>query len=169
MVEERRFGLDHPELEQVPASLALLGAEGGTEGVDLAQRHGAGLGVQLPALGEVRLVLVEQVDLEQVRRALHRRGHEEGRVEAHVVAGAEEVVDAALHLVAYTEDGPRRLMPQVQVAVLEEEVDAVLLGRDRVVAACADHLDVNDGELHAAGGAVVGPHVAGDHEARLLS
>ena len=91
-----------------------------------------GLGVQLPRLRQVGGGLAEQVDLEQVGRALGRGGGEEGRIEAHEAALREEVLDAALELVPDAHDRPRRAVAQVQVAMLAQEVDAVLLGRDGV-------------------------------------
>ena len=51
---ERDFGLDHPELGQVPRGVAVLGAEGGAEGVDLAEGRGEDFAFQLAADGEVR-------------------------------------------------------------------------------------------------------------------
>ena len=54
-VHERDLGLHHPELGEVAAGLALLGAEGGAEAVDLAERRGGGLDVELARLGEVGL------------------------------------------------------------------------------------------------------------------
>ena len=49
--------LDHPELGGVAGRVALLGAEGGSEGVHLAQRHGHGLGLQLTGDGQIDLLL----------------------------------------------------------------------------------------------------------------
>src|SRR3954469_13856199 len=37
-LEERGFGFDHPEFGEVPRRVRVLGAEGGTEGVDFAER-----------------------------------------------------------------------------------------------------------------------------------
>ena len=54
------LGLDHPELGGVTAGIAVLGAEGGTEGIDVAERHAEGLDVQLSADGEICL-LTEKV------------------------------------------------------------------------------------------------------------
>ncbi len=168
VVEEGDLRFDHPELEQVPAGLALLGPEGRSEGVDLAERHRPRLGVELSRLRKVGGVLVEQVDLEEVGGALHRGRHEERGVEAHEAALAEELVDGALDLVADAHDGPRAAVPEVEMAVLEEEVDAVLLRRDRVVVAGSDEPHLADAELDAAGRALVGAHHARHLEARLL-
>jgi hypothetical protein len=51
----RPLRLHHPELDQVPARLALLGAERGAETVHAAERHGRGLHVELAALRQVAL------------------------------------------------------------------------------------------------------------------
>jgi hypothetical protein len=71
-VSEGDLRLDHPELRQVPAGVAVLGAEGRPEGVDLRQGQAVGLDVQLPADGEEGL-LAEEV-LAEVGLALRRPG-----------------------------------------------------------------------------------------------
>ncbi len=57
------------------------------------------------------------------------------------------------------------------MAMLHEEIDAVFLGRDGVGLALRHALndfDVLDIELEAAGGALIGTHLAGDNHRRLL-
>ncbi len=71
-LEEGDLGLHHPELGQVPARLGLLGPERGSEAVDLAEGRRRGLEVELPGLGEVRLV-AEVIGLEEGRGAFDRR------------------------------------------------------------------------------------------------
>src|SRR5690606_5664911 len=151
-----------------PAGLALLRPERRPEGVHLAQGHRAGLRIELAGLGEEGAVLLEQLDLEEVGRALHRGRHEERRVEAHEAALTEEVVYSALDLVARPHARPRSAMAQVQVAVLEEEVATVLLGRDGVLVARTDQLHFLDAELDTARRPLVDPHLAGYLDARLL-
>ena len=51
------LGLDHPELGQVAASFTFLGAEGGSERIDFAQRHGGCFDVELPGLSQVGLLV----------------------------------------------------------------------------------------------------------------
>ena len=61
-VVERRvghLGLDHPELGQVAARLRFLGAERRAEAVDAAERHRVRFVVELPALRQVRGLVVE--------------------------------------------------------------------------------------------------------------
>src|SRR5262249_4715464 len=54
------------------------------------------------------------------------------------------------------------------VPPVEKVVDAVLLGRDRVVVRLAVHVDRLDVDLVSAPGALVGAHGAGDRERRFL-
>ena len=58
-IGERDLRLDHPELGQVAAGVAVLGAEGRAEGVDLRQRQAVGLDVELAADGQERLLAEE--------------------------------------------------------------------------------------------------------------
>src|SRR5207253_1348158 len=51
-VEEGHLGLDHPELHQMAARLRLLRAERGAEAVDLPERRGRRLEIQLAGLRE---------------------------------------------------------------------------------------------------------------------
>ena len=55
------FGLDHPELGEVTASLRLLRAKGWAKRIDLAERHRGRFDVKLSRLREVSL-LFEVVD-----------------------------------------------------------------------------------------------------------
>jgi hypothetical protein len=52
-VAERHLGLDHPELGEVSRRVRVLGAEGGAEGVDVAEREREDLAFELAADGEV--------------------------------------------------------------------------------------------------------------------
>ena len=49
------FGLKHPEFGEVAAGFGFLGAKGGAEGVDLAEGHGDGLGIELSGSESDRL------------------------------------------------------------------------------------------------------------------
>ena len=66
-VGEGHLGLDHPELGEVARRVGVLRAEGGAEGVHVAQRRGVRLGVELPRHGQEAL-LAEEV-LGEVERA----------------------------------------------------------------------------------------------------
>ena len=71
-VGEGHLGLDHPELGQVPARVRVLGAEGRAEGVDVAQRAGVGLALELAADGQAGAAAEEVlrvVDAGRRRRA----------------------------------------------------------------------------------------------------
>ena len=131
-LEEGDLGLDHPELHQVAAGLRLLGPEGRAEAVDLAERRGRRLEVELAGLREVGLV-AEVVGLEQRRGALAGRRGEDRRVDQREVALVEEVADRLLDLAAHPQRRPLAARAQPEVAVLHQERGAVLLGGDRVV------------------------------------
>ena len=76
---------------------------------------------------------LEVLHLEQRRRALARRRREDRRVGEDEAARVEEVADRVDDLVADAQDRllPRRADPEM--APIHQEVDAVLLRRDRVV------------------------------------
>ena len=69
-VAEGHLRLDHPELGQVARRVAVLGAEGRAEGVGLAQRAGEGLGLELPADGQIGRPVEEVVREIDSRRPL---------------------------------------------------------------------------------------------------
>lgn len=83
------------------AGLAPLGAEGGPEGIDLAEGHGPGLGIELARLGQVGLLPIEEIHLKEVGSALHRVGGEDRGIHAHEAAFPKKVVDGPLEFVAY--------------------------------------------------------------------
>ena len=129
----RHFGLDHPELGEVPARLRFLRAEHRAEVVDAAERHGVGFGIQLAALRQEDLLVLEIVDGEQRGRALARGGREDGRVGEDEPLIVEEIADRADHLVSHAQNRLLLLRPNPQVPAIEQVIDAVLLGRDRIV------------------------------------
>ncbi len=131
-LQEGDLGLHHPELHQVAAGLGLLGPEGGTEAVDLAEGRRGRLQVELARLREVGLV-AEVVGLEERRGPLAGGGSQDGRVDEGEVALVEEVADALLDLAADAQGGALAAGAQPEVAVLHQERRAVLLGSDRVV------------------------------------
>jgi hypothetical protein len=103
----RHFRFDHPELSEVPACLRLLGAEGRTERIDASERHGRRLEVQLSALRQVRLLVVEVLDRKQRGGSLARGGGEDRRVGQDEAARVEEVADRIDDLMTDAQD--RRL------------------------------------------------------------
>ena len=114
-VLERREGplrLHHPELDQVPARLALLGAEGRAEAVDAPERQRRGLLVELAALRQVGL-LVEVLGLEQRARALARVRREDRRVHQQEALAVHEVAQGADQLRPDPQDG---VLPRTSAA-----------------------------------------------------
>ncbi len=166
-VHECDLRLEHPELHQVPPGLRLLGAERRPEAIHLAEREGAGLEVELAALREIR-VLVEVRRLEQRRGALARRRRQDRRIEQHEAALIEELAAGAHHLAADAQDGVLAGGAQPEMAMIEQERDAVLLRRDRVLRRLVQHLELGDAELVAERGAIVLAHGAGDDQRRFL-
>ncbi len=164
------FRLDHPELGEVAACFRFLCAERRTEGVDLAERHGRGFDVELAGLREVGL-LVEVVDREERGRALARGGRKDRRIGQGEAAIVEEIARGFDDFGAQTEDRGLARRADPEMAVLHEEVDAVLLGRDGVGIGLGDFLQdlhVGNVEFEAAGGALVGADFAFDDHARFL-
>ena len=137
----RHLGLDHPELGEVAARLALLGAEGRAEAVDLAERHRVGFVVELSALRQKRRVVLEVLHREQRRRALARGRREDRRVGEDEALAVEEVADRVDDLVADAQNRGLPLGANPQMAAIEQIVDAVLLRRDRIVVRGRDDLE----------------------------
>ena len=52
-VAEGHFGLDHPEFGEVADGVAVFGAEGGAERIDVGEAHRLGFDVELTGDGEV--------------------------------------------------------------------------------------------------------------------
>ena len=166
--EEGYLGFDHPELGEVAAGFGFFGAEGGAEAVDLAEGEGGGFDVELAGLGEVGLVVVEVVHLEELGGAFAGVGGEDGWVGADEAVGVEVLGCGAHDGGADAEDGGLARGAEPEVAVLHEEVDAVLFegdGEGGFVGDALEDFDVFYVELVAAGGAAVGADFAGDGEA----
>src|SRR5262249_9252473 len=154
--------LDHPELGQVAARLGLLGAEGGDEAEDLAEADHAAFDIQLAGLRQIGVAQIEVLGREQVRGALSRHRCQDGRIEAHEALVVQPLLRSGDHLGA---DAQQRVLlgrAHPQVAVLHQELDAVLLGLDRILRRDLDDLDVGDIKLIPARRTIVGSHRAGD-------
>src|SRR5207248_11191261 len=96
--------------------------------VALPERQRGGLVVQLPALGQVRL-LVEVLGLEERGRALARGGGEDGRVGEDESVPVQPVAAGLDERVAHLEDGGLALRADPEMALVQEEGGSVLLGR----------------------------------------
>ena len=113
-VAEGHLWLNHPELCGMARGVGLLCPEGGAEGVDIAEGHGEGLGIQLAGNRQVGALA------EEVLTVVHRAALPPGRV-LHVQGGHAEHLPRAL-AVAGGDDGG---VDVDEALVLEEAVDGV--------------------------------------------
>ena len=123
-VAESHLGLDHPELGGVAGGKALLGTEGGAEGVHLAKGHGHGLGLQLAGNGQVdgllkevlavihgavlvlgHVLQVQRGDLEHLTGTLAVGSGQQGGVGVDEAILLEELVDGVSGHAADAESG----------------------------------------------------------------
>src|ERR1700733_6457961 len=105
------------------ASFGFFGAEGWAEAVDLAEGEGGGFDVELAGLGDVGLVVVEVVHLEELAGAFAGVGREDGWVGADEAVGVEELRRGAHDGGADAQNGRLAWGAEPEVAVLHEEVD----------------------------------------------
>jgi hypothetical protein len=159
----------HPELGQVPAGLRLLGPEGRSEAVHLAEHRRGRFQVELTRLGEVRRAEVEVLGLEQRAGRFADRPGQNRRVDEDEIPLVEEVPDRPHHLVPDPHDRGLPGAPEPQVSVLEQKIGAVLLGLDGELRGRADQLDPTPGDLVAGGSARVLPNHAADLDAGLVA
>ena len=143
-VAEGHLGLDHPELGGMARGVGVLGAEGGAEGVDVAERAGESLALQLPAHGQVgrtpeeigrgvgALGGIEGRHAEQLARALAVAGGDDGRVHVGEPAFLEEVVDGVGQAAAHAEHGAEEVGARPQVRDGAQELGRVALLLQRV-------------------------------------
>ena len=161
-VVEGHLGFDHPELGEVPGRVAVLRSERRAEGVHLAEGHGAELGLQLAADGQVgglaeevgrmvdgpvfrlrHLIEVQGGHLEHLPRSLGVTAGDDGGVE-HVEPGLVEVlVDGILQAVAEAEDRIECAGPEAQMGLFPKELHGVSLHLDGVHlrVGVAEHFD----------------------------
>ena len=136
-VDESHLGLNHPKLGQMARRVAVLGAEGGAEGVDGAQGGGTQLAFQLSAHGErghlaeevvgiddaavlilFQVVQVLRGHLEHLTGALTVAGRDDGGMEIEEPLLMEVGMDGHSHIVAYTHHGTEGVGAQAQVCIL---------------------------------------------------
>ena len=168
-IRVRDLRLEHPELRQVTARLALFGAEGRAKAVDLAERHGRGFCVQLARLCQIRFLFIEVVHFEKRAGAFACSRREDGRVDADEALLFIEVANRLRHAIADAQDRPLTTAAQPKMAVRQEEVGAVLLGRDREALDLLHDLAAYNRDLHATRRTFIGLDHAVQDEAGLLA
>ena len=165
------FGLEHPEFGEVAAGLGFFGAEGGAEGVDLAQGHGDGFGIELAALRQVGFLVVDVIHFEKRGGAFAGGGGEHRRVGERVALAVHEFARGADGFGANAQDGGLAGRANPEVALIEQEIDAVFFeldGKGRGVGDFLNDLDFGDAHFEAARGALLGANFAGDDDAGFL-
>jgi hypothetical protein len=123
----------------------------------------------LAGLRQVRLLVVEVVDLEEGRRAFAGGGRQDGRVGERKVVVVEEVADGAHDRVAHFEDRVLAARAQPEVAVIHQKLCAVFLRRDRVALDRLQHFRADDINLVSARRAFVCAHRAANRERGFLT
>ena len=186
-VKEGHFRLDHPKFGGVAVGKACLGAEGGAEGVDVAQGHGHGLGLQLAGNGQVDRTLEEVLrvvnaalvvagdivevkggHLEHLTGALAVRAGKNRRMHVGKAVLMEELVQGERRLAAHTERSVEGVGAGAQVGHGAQVVHAHLLFLQRIVAAAgAEHGDFIRIDLKGLLGARGHNNAAGDLKARV--
>ncbi len=152
-IDKRDFGLDHPEFGEVSACFAFFGAEGGAEAIDLAEGRGGTFEVQLAGLCQEQGT-AEVIDLEKRLLFLARRRHQYRGIDEREAIVVEEPSDGVDDRVADFADAPLSLRAKVQMAVFQEEIDAVFFWRDGVIGCGVNDLGVCNGQLETADAAV---------------
>src|SRR5690606_21499079 len=166
-IHEGGLGLHHPELGQVAGGVAVLRAEGGAEGVYLAQGERGGFRLQLPAYREVafraeevllevhltrlvqrRLFGIKRAYTEHFPRTFRIARENDRAVEVVVAERIEMLVDAEAHLVADAEDRAVGVGAEAQVGMLPQELQAVLFRLDGVLVRWAVAEDLHRCHLH---------------------
>src|SRR5262245_22507262 len=118
--------------------LGFFGAKRWAEAVDLPEGERPRLGIELSALGQIRLALAEVVELEQVAGAFARGRCQNRRIEEHEPALVKEVAAGLNHLAADSQDRVLARRAHPEVALVQQKRDAVFLGCYRIVAGGRD-------------------------------
>ena len=124
-------------------------AEGGAETIDLAEGRGGTFEMQLSGLCQEQGA-AEVIDFEKRLFFLARRRHQNRRIDEREAIIVEESPDGVDDRVADFADAPLSLRAKVQMAVFQEEIDAVLFWRDGVIGCGVDDLGVCDGQFETA-------------------
>ena len=151
-IGKRHLGLDHPELGSVARGVGVFGAEGRTEGVDVAEGLRECLDVQLTGHGQIRLLAeeilrvvdrtvfesrgiaeVQRRHLEHLACALAVRARDERRMHVHKAPLLEELVDGVGHDAAHAEDRLEGVGSRAQMRKGAQELHRVALGLNREI------------------------------------
>ena len=139
-VVKGHFGLDHPELSQVARSVAVFGAERGTESIDVAKSHSTQLTFQLSGNGQVGVlaeevllvidltilgardvVQIESGDVEHLTGALRIGSGDQRGVEIEETSVVEVFMDGESHGVTQTQHTAKIVRTRTQVGNLAQE------------------------------------------------
>ena len=137
--------------------LRFLGSKRWAKAVDAPERHRVGLVIQLPALGEVRRLILEVLRREERGRALAGGRCENWSVGQNEPAAVEKVAHGIDDLVPDPENRLLPLRPDPEVTTVEQILDAVFLRGDRVVLRFTHDAQARHVDLVAAGGPRVRP------------
>ena len=132
MVDERHLRLNHPELDQMAASLRFLRTERRPERIYLAERHRRSFHIQLAALRQIR-IFIEIFGMEQIRRPFAGGRRQDRRIHQREAAFVEELLDRTDNFRANDQNGPLLRGPQPQMTAVHQVIDAMLLGRDGII------------------------------------
>ena len=113
------------------ARLGFFSSKRGTEAVHLPKGRARRLDIQLPRLSQ-ECGLTEVVGLEQRARGFANGAGEDGRIDANKIPLVEVIVYGLLDLVTNAQTRALEAGPKPEMAVIQEELDPVLFGLDRV-------------------------------------
>ena len=139
----------------------------GTEAVDPLERRAGGLDVELTGLRQV-CVLAEVVGLEESACVLTDRTRQDGCVDLCEVPVVKEVGDGLLDFVADLEAGALLRRAEPEVSVIQQELDAMFLGLNRVLFGNGSDFQIADPQLKTARRTIIGFDLAGHRDHALL-
>ena len=154
------------------ARLGFFGAKGRAEAIRLAESRAGGFVIELAGLRQIDFLVFEIIDFKQSGRAFAGGRREDGRVHQNEAVRIEVIADAFDHLMTDRERRVLAAAAQPQVAMVHQEIDAVILGRDRIRIGLWHALHdfrVLDVEFIAAGRALLGADLAANDQRRFLS
>src|SRR4030043_1895561 len=137
------FRLNHPEFDQVAAGLGPFRPECRPKTVDFAEGGGRGLVIELAALTQVSL-LIEVLGFKKGRRPFAGARRQDGSIHEPEAAAIKKIADGLDDLGPDLEDGVLLARAQPEMAVLQQEWSAVLLGSDGIILGDLERFQVFD-------------------------